>query len=335
VGFWQTDGKLILTVNTLVGIMLKLFQVIALFFVTMNCYAFHCIVGSTGQTIAPYGGSADVSVMVSPAILGSKTKVYDMNDITCYSDSIGYTDYLYLQSITTALDPTSDLSTVDITPVSGAKITSGIPYSGNAEVIYLPKPKKANGKINVQLYMNVVDNPSNPVIIQQGQLLYKLTFNQTNQDDESNIYTWNLIAANTIHFITTTCTINNGEVLSVDFGTVNSTEIGTSLASTKTITKNFPIHCDDGQSEPMGIALAGTSTTGFDDQNSLVTSDPNLGVVVSKSGQEIGNHEHYVDYLDNGDGNSSLDFSLVKKSSASQLAGGAFSASAVLVVVEP
>lgn len=316
------------------GIMFRLLQFFFLMLFTINCYAFHCTVLSTGQTIQPYGGSADVTVTVSTNITNARTLVFDMNGIRCDMDGYGVQDDLYLTAIETTLNPNENMSTADITPLGSGTVTKNIPLSGNYKMLHL-QHSTPTAYIPVKLYLKVVDNPSSPIFVVKGQTIYRITFNQTNSEGESNSYVWNLIAGNSVHLITTTCTINNGETLAVDFGNVLSTDISNSKSGTPTITKTFPISCKDKSSESMGIAVYGTSVSGFDEPDAYASSSPDLGVVVSHDGITIGNQKKYDETLLNGVGSSSLDFSLVKKNDATVLAGGAFSASAVLVVMTP
>ena len=310
--------------------------ILLLLIFSFNCNAFHCVVGSTGVTIPIDGGSANVTVPVSASVIDTRTLIYDMRDITCSSDNGGIADYMDLTSITTNLNVADSSATANIyNRDSNSDQDVTVPFSGDLPVIYLFNGKRTKEEVAVALYLAISKKPSSPVIISEGQPIFVLHFLQTNSKGEAHEYTWTLIAGNSINVITTTCTINNSQPLDIDFGTVSASDIKSNFQSSKTVTKSFPIHCDDGSSEPVGITMAATPAAGFDEAKAVVTTDPELGIVVSNAGIPLGNGEHYVAYTENGDGNSSLDFTLVKKNAATTLVGGDFTSSAVILITEP
>lgn len=325
-------------------------KILLLFFTFVSAYpsislAFHCTVMSTGASIPIGGGSANVYVNIEPASNGEAVLAYDLSqDIQCGNDKTGkrQSDILYLNSIQNHIPA----PTMSFSIINGNQYN--IPYSGSN--IHLVDWDNIDGTqittqyIPVKLYISLTSDPTNPVPVHKNDLLYDLTFEQIavpgppDPDGDNSTkytYTWHIYAANDAIIIPTTCEINGNQVVNVDYGMVQATDIGTTKDNTPVkVTKNIDVKCDSAYTGDINIAFMGTEASGFDSPDVLITSDSNLGVVLTSSDKNIplNSAAGAVISLLNGSGSTDVGFNLVKKSSSATLAGGQFQASAVMLI---
>ena len=318
---------------------MKVICFLAILFISASANAFHCDDTRTGASIGIGGGTATVNVTISPTMAsGTVTTIFDAsNELRCTSDDSSITDIMYLESVTTGLSPSSNYSlNFDL---SGSN--KSIPYSGDAELFGVrgdigPYPHSAYFPLVFKI--TLADNITDPLVIHSGDTIYTLNLRQNSSHDGDHLYTWVIKAANSTYIVTSSCEINGGQQIAIDFGTVQSDSIGTTLSTTlQKRTKHIPVQCTNNVSVTAYMDIYASSTaSGFAESNVIATTDKSMGVVISKQGTSTTiplNKRSNVSFpVTNGQGSIDLDVSLVKKNETATLTGGAFSASATLVL---
>lgn len=301
-----------------------------------NANAFSCYAKSSGKSIGTGGGTATVNVSLNPVVNSGTTTIYDASkDLSCSANDTyptHYYDDLYVESVTTAFPNTSNY-TLGMIAVGKSY---NLPYNGSEIYLFT-----VDGYYHSTQYLPLVFNitpggsVTDPIAIHKGDLLYTINLKQHSSVDGDHYYTWRIVAANDVYVVTTTCTINNNQQINIDFGMVQSASIGATLSTTSaTIQRDIPVHCTNTASVNAHMDVYAAAASGFTEPNAITTTDSNLGVVISKEGQSLPvNKASSASFpITNGDGHISLDINLIKKSDSVTLAGGAFSASATLIL---
>lgn len=312
-------------------------------FISMSAKAanngFYC--GGPGSiAISEPGGGGQVlgttDVPVSPTMQSNTSVViFDASTKLACSGDFYSTDTLYIQEVTTDMPPGYNYKLSFA--LNG--VSYGVPYMGKD--IFIIQYSTDNLSVSDH-YLPIVftlttgDQASDPLVIHKGELLYQLILHRKNSVYGDFYYWWRLVASNDTFIVTTTCEINNGQQINVDFGTVQSGAIGTTLSTTTvSVQKDIPVHCTNSSSVNAHMDIyASDIASGYAEDNVVATSDSNLGVVISKDGEIIPLNKRSVAYfpITNGDGHIVLDVSLLRKSTTVPLAGGKFTASATLIL---
>ncbi|MDX6910583.1 fimbrial protein [Hafnia paralvei] len=300
--------------------------------------AFHCYTTS-GTNIPVGGGTATVSVSISPTMQSGKNLILDLhsgaNKIVCASDGAGSS----MQDTLNITSPKGITSMDELMDIGGATVR-GTDYPLNKTAgLYVLKVYSDSTPtytaMPIQLYFVISDNPSKSVVVHTGDVLFTLNLTQTNNLGQSIPFVWRFKAANNSYIITTTCTINNNQQIDVPFGTITSDTLTTDpLAATikKEIALNY--YCDSPVTQDIDIMLVATPVSGFDAANVFKTSNTNLGVVMLNNNVEVPPNGVFHTKLINGLGQDKITFVPVIKSSSIKSSDieGEFTASATLVM---
>lgn len=297
-----------------------------LLWLSQPAFAFHCD-GPYG-TIPIHGGSSTVTIDVDPNFEDGKNMLIDLSQITCANDAEGVVDALYISPKT----PPSTIGLLE--PMAGIEI-SGINYSLASSVgkTVIPSFHSGSRKINSRFFIYLDKQIIRPLKINKGDLLLKIDFRQTSSRDGTWYYTWNFISNNDTYINTTTCKINNGNVIDVDYQTVIVTDVQSS--PTQALTRNVPLNfnCDDKTySSPIKITLSAAAAGEYDENGAFLTSTPGLGITMLHNGSVVPVDGYFSSVITNGQGADNVSFALVKQNAATRLATGAFQASASLIM---
>lgn len=138
-----------------------------------------------------------------------------------------------------------------------------------------------------------------------------------------------LITEQTVVPIPVECRINNGQTISVAFGTVDSSLVTASPASSPyRADRALTYKCNTSLTQDINVSLA-AEPAGFGD--AIKTSNPDLGVVMQYHSQTVRPNGAFKTRLIDGQGSDSVSFALVG-SGAKKPVTGPFSGSATLII---
>lgn len=214
--------------------------------------------------------------------------------------------------------------------ISGADYDNPIP-----RVLVYTIPSGGTKSLPLKVYINLHDYPSNPVVIHKGDMLAKITFNQRNNYgiNDNKRYAWTFISANDAGILTSSCTINNGQVLDVPFGRIRSDFITLDpLEASIKIDKDLTYHCDRPVTQNITIKLY-SDVSGFSG-DAIKTTNKDVGVIMMKDGAVVAPGTSFRATLNNGQGQDIVRFVPVKdpKVDSLDIAAGPFTGSATLVM---
>lgn len=133
--------------------------------------------------------------------------------------------------------------------------------------------------------------------------------------------------------IPTVCNINNGQQINVDFGSIQSIDIGSSVLTSRVrMSKDIDISCSSPLSQDVFFELDGTSSSFSSD--ALATSVSDIGVGLLYNNKPVPANSSFTFKLEDGKATVPLTFAIVKDPTLQpdQLTGGDFTASATLIL---
>ena len=190
-------------------------------------------------------------------------------------------------------------------------------------------------RLAANMFIRTVGVPGSYIDIRAGDVLGTLRLVQTNNyDATSSRLSIQLRARNNLFFEPSTCSINNNNLIEVDFMDVDPNVIGESPGGSpvkKTISLNYA--CPDPNiNSAITITLRGSGAL-FNSQM-LATSNPGLGVALLKDGAVVRPGGYFLSSITNSVGADTVTFALVRNSGV--LPGsGVFTGSATLVMGVP
>lgn len=189
--------------------------------------------------------------------------------------------------------------------------------------------------IDVTPYISMRNSPSNPIVVNIGDVLGIMNLDQTSNGSAGGssiklIY----IAANNFSFSPSTCTINNNNPIEINFGAVHQRAIGTDplttpIRSDRRLTYSCP---DVGITTPITITYKGTASK-FD-TGLLVMTNPDVGTALVRGGAAVGVGRSFLTYINNSNGGDDVTFALVRQA-GSLPTTGPVTGSGVLVMGVP
>jgi hypothetical protein len=298
-------------------------------FVSRSVMAFSCQLNGVDL---PNGSTASITVPVGPEIVSGKNIIIDFSKyVSCAVTGVnyGYIDYIRTYAVN------SNGSIVfenKLYGKDGGSTINGssynIPVAANIHIYtldtyykYVPLP--------IESYLNVGSEPDG-VEIKAGDLLLTLGMKQTNNIDNTyNLYTWKVYAANDTYVSLSSCKINNNSTMDVDFGSLNSADIDQGVSHT--IEKPVNYSCDNSVNHTVALKLI-PATNG----NDFTTTTEGLNVDIYRGSEKLKPNTFFYTDLNNGSGNDTLTFSLVKdKNYQDKVKDGAFSSNIILVMSNP
>ncbi len=298
-------------------------------FISHSVMAFSCQLN--GVNISN-GSTASITVPVGPEIISGKNVIIDFSKyVSCAVTGIdyGFTDYIntYAVSGNGSIVFENKLYGKD----GGSNINGkdyNIPVPANV-LIYTLKDYNKYIPLPIESYLNVGNEPDG-VEIKAGDLLLTLGMKQTNNKDATyNLYTWKVYAANDTYVSLSSCKINNNGTMDVDFGSLNSADIDQGV--NHSIGKSVNYSCDNSVNHTVALKLI-PSTNG----NDFTTTIEGLNVDIYRGSEKLKPNTFFYTDLNNGSGNDTITFSLVKdKNYPGKVKDGAFSSNVVLVMSNP
>lgn len=130
-----------------------------------------------------------------------------------------------------------------------------------------------------------------------------------------------------------TCTINGGQDINVNFGNVDRNDIGTGPEGSLVQTKNLTISCQGNGVQNFSIRMQSTPASW--NNNAIQSSNKNVGIATTFNGRAITNGTT-MNMAVNGSSSANLTFTPVRGagSDPSNIATGAFTASTTLIVTQ-
>ncbi|NCH87339.1 fimbrial protein FimH [Cronobacter dublinensis] len=299
---------------------------IFIFWLSQPALAFTCT-GPYG-TIPSHGGEVTVPIDVNPQFELGKNILIDLNQIKCINDYQGIVDTLYIS------DKTPPTTVAQLQSIAGLEI-SGTNYSlaSSTGKLILPGFDSGSRTIPIRFFIYLDQQIVRPVNIKKGDLILKIQFRQTSSYDGTWYYTWNFISNNDTDIYTTTCKVNGGNVIDVDYQSVIVTDV--KPYANQSITREVPLHfnCDDkNYSSPVKMTLSAAAAGQYDENGAFLTSTTGLGITMLHNGSVVPVNGSFSSVITNGQGSDNVSFALVKQNASTRLATGAFQASASLIM---
>ncbi|HAT4517058.1 TPA: fimbrial protein [Serratia marcescens] len=315
----------------------SVFLGVFLFLLAGETQAFTC--KTADGSIIPPGGSGDpvpVRVKIGPNLSDGKNEIGNIGQVSCKSDIANWIDYLYAASVMLT-SPSLEFGRVGIT-INGVDYDLSSPSLDSIKVLEVTGLKTVS--VPVQLYLKINrKGPSRDIKISKGETFAIINFYQKNDQKgcpNCGFYRWSLIADNDAYFTTTTCTINNGKPIDVDFGRIgqdNFTENVSNAVFKKE--QSISYHCPDSNATQDILVRLVSDVSGFS-PTAIKTSNADVGVVMMYNGNIVKPFETFKSRIQNGMGSDTLTFVPIKSGvSADKIATGPFSGSATLIFSSP
>ncbi|WP_337241518.1 fimbrial protein [Proteus faecis] len=194
--------------------------------------------------------------------------------------------------------------------------------------------------VNIDMFFETPD-PIGPYLhISPGDLLMTVSVHFSGfppTDVSERDFKWYFYADNEAILNTSNCTINNNQVIDVDFGQVSRTSIKeTGTQTFHKIDKDINIECGDPNiNQAVKISL-NADYSSFS-RTAFRTTTKGLGVELYHNGNVVPPFGYFNSYVNNGNSHDIVTFTLVKDINASSkdLQEGTFSATASLILSQP
>lgn len=238
-----------------------------------HTHAFQCWMNDTGANI-PKNGVEIIDLTIDSHIVefppDTINEYADMaNFITCKNDeAFAYTDLLFIRSFTVLQRSPNVEFGIQVQGVNYFNQLTDL-----VEVLRLPRWADVTKPLDLNMVLKIIDTPNDGVIIRKGDELirmemYRYGIYHPGEPDEMQPhspwdYTWIIRAANDIVLNSSTCTINNGDVLTIDLGGMYTSKIPSS-SGTMQMSKDLPINFECPKSKvtmDVNIVYAGEPTT--------------------------------------------------------------------------
>ncbi|PIJ48549.1 hypothetical protein BL250_16055 [Erwinia sp. OLTSP20] len=237
----------------------RIFLIIVLSVFATNVSAYICRNKQTGQQLR--GGDSPVVIPLSRQITPGEVIFIDLwKYYECRNEEpYFYDDFMYLEDngISTVLNKDFEVGAY----INGGKYDIPVPYT---QIFKLPWHGDGNWHaIPFRVFYKVSETPGYLTRISKGQeiatvRLYKYAhFKGGTESDHPRHFIWKIIAGNDSIFTSGTCAINNGNVISVDFGQIPSWRLSPGAAGSfykRDIT--VPYRCKHPITMPIKITLS-------------------------------------------------------------------------------
>ena len=283
--------------------------------------------GLAGKIIAG-GSTTNIAVPVQNTAETGTVNVIDLSAyIECKNDQPNiYSDYMDMKQANTVLSNNFDVK------VHARTSEHDVPFSGTANILTLPKGGSgAYAPIPLKIYYNMKEIPGERVAIAKGQTIGSIRAHKYSVPAGSApTFTWNFVAANDTIVTSGGCAINNGDIIEIDFGTVNQKQLS-SAAATNTVSRYIPYNCRSS-SITMGIQMSLVADPPSFSSELIKTSNDNIGIKATRSeDQLIPNKNSIHSNLQQGTGGDTYSFSLLKREGSTPATGN-FTGSATLIM---
>ncbi|HFK7186844.1 TPA: fimbrial protein [Serratia odorifera] len=320
--------KLVFLVNS--GLML------AALLLAGNASAFTCRTSDGG--LIPPGGSTtpvDVRVRIGPQLSYGKNEIVNVSQVTCKNDVSSWTDYLKTDSPALSMNSAIFGGIGSGMTINGRDYPS--PVSSGISVVTLTNLNSQSIAIRVYIVLNRFPTPD--IKINKGDVIGQINFSQTN--DRPNCpqcgpYRWRLIADNDAYFVTTTCTINNGRQIDVNFNQIRQDYLTTTVNNAQIKQdKALTYQCDDLSATQDILIRLVSDASGFS-ADYIKTTNSNVGVAMMYKDAVVKPNDAFRTRITNGVGSDTITFVPVKNNVPyTSIATGPLSGSATLIFSAP
>lgn len=298
--------------------------------------AFTCRTSDGGYI--PQGGSAtpvDVRVRIGPQLSYGKNEIVNVSQVTCKNDVSNWTDYLKTDSPALTMNNAIFGGIGSGTTINGADYNS--PVQAGISVMTLTNLNQQTVKIQVYIVLSRFPTPD--IKINKGDVIGQINFRQTNDRPgcpNCGPYRWRLIADNDAYFVTTSCTINNGRQINVDFNQIRQDFLTQNVADAQIKQeKALSYQCDDISATQDVLIRLVSDAAGFS-PDYIKTSNANVGVAMVYNNAVVKPNNAFRTRIVNGMGSDTLTFVPVKNNVPyTSIATGPLSGSATLIFSAP
>jgi minor fimbrial subunit len=297
--------------------------------------ATHCRVNGGGEFMLGSGTNNDIRANIT-ANSGTNRILLSGFTVECrysYSNEMPNEDYAHVETPGFNFGPKFSRLTGGLIINNGAYPN---PLSGRTGFATMPSNNPPPWvPMNVYPYIDIKGSPITNVDIRAGDVIgsYHI-YQDNNYRPGATSFTIRFIANNDFIIAPSTCTINNNNPISINFGTVDGRSVGDSALTTeKKVIQRLNYSCPTpGLTQPITITLKGTGAA-FDSSLAQM-NNANLGVGMLHNGSVVPLNNAFRTNLNNSSGGDDVTFALVRKP-GSVPAVGASQGSAVLVMGVP
>lgn len=306
------------------------------FLLVGNANAFTCRTSDGG--IIPPGGSntpVDVRVRIGPQLSYGKNEIVNVSQVTCKNDVASWWDFLKTDAPALTMNTGIFGAIGSGMTINGADYNS--PVSSNISVLNLTGLQTSSVAIRVFIVLNRFPTPD--IKVNKGDVIGQINFRQTNDQSgcpQCGPYRWRLIADNDAYFVTTSCTINNGQQINVAFDQIRQDYLTQNVSDAQIKQdKALTYQCDDQSSTQDILIRMVSDATGFS-SDFIKTSNPNVGVAMVYKNAVVKPNNSFRTRIVNGMGSDTITFVPVKNNVPyTSIATGPLSGSATLIFSAP
>lgn len=212
-------------------------------------------------------------------------------------------------------------------------------FSGGINVYELTE--KVFVPLDIDMFFDVSSTPGMLVNINQGDVLMRMKLDfYSGIDGRHNTYYWTFRSANDAFLATGSCSINDDELIEVDFGDISDADIGypgTMSPTQRQQQVELNYRCDDQNLNLDIQMLLSSGTSSFTTNGIEVKGVSGLAVEMYHEGNIIPPFSAFRSRIENGTGHDSVVFNLVKTpdQKPGDLQYGEFEANATLIMSTP
>lgn len=319
--------------------MKNILLIFTLCFFSVQGYAFTCLNLITGDTFSS-NQNQDVMVPVQNELVQDENIFANVGEyFACRNDYGWGQDFMDL----TAVDMGPKLATGGVKGgvyINGQRYYDDDPALAVGVNIYTLTAKEWT-PMDVDMFFDVSSTPGSLIVINQGDVLMRLTlFFRSGIDGVTRTYIWTFRAANDAFLATGSCSINDDEVIEVDFGDISDADIGYpgTMSPTqrhKQIELNY--RCDDPRLNLDIQIMLNAGISAFTTNGIEVKGVSGLAVEMYHEGNIIPPFSSFRSRIENGTGHDSVVFNVVRTPDPQMgdLQYGEFEANATLVMSTP
>jgi type 1 fimbria pilin len=301
-----------------------------------NANAFTCKTSDGG--IIPPGGSAtpvDVRVKIGPELAYGKNEVVNVSQVTCSNSVASWRDFLKTDSPGLEMNTAIFGTIANGATIHGADHNSPVPEG----ISVLNLTALETGTVEIRAYIILNRSPSSDIRVRKGDVIGQINFHQTNDQPgcpNCGVYRWRLIADNDAYFVTTSCSINNGQQLNVEFDQIRQDFLTPSVNGARIKQdKELNYQCDDQSATQDVLIRLVSDASGFSD-DAIKTSNADVGVAMVHDGVVVKPNDTFRTHIINGLGDDTITFVPVKNNVPyTSITTGALSGSATLIFSAP
>ncbi|WP_041411948.1 fimbrial protein [Serratia sp. FGI94] len=264
-----------------------------------------------------------------------KNEIVNVSQVTCKNDTASWIDYLNTDISALTMNNAIFGGIGSGTTINGTDYNSPVP----AGISVMTLTNLNQQTVNIRVYIVLSHFPTPDIKINKGDVIGQINFRQTNDRPacpKCGPYHWRLIADNDAYFVTTSCTINNGQQIDVDFNQIRQDFL------TQTVTdaqikqdKALSYHCDDSSATQDVLIRLVSDAAGFS-PDYIKTSNANVGVAMMYNNAVVKPNNAFRTRIVNGMGSDTLTFVPVKNNVPyTSIATGPLSGSATLIFSAP